>query len=322
MEMQQENNFAARKLFERAVQASPKNRFAWHVWGVFEANIDNIDKARKLLKIGHALNPRDPVLLQSLGLLEYKYSTSNVARSLFRKASLIDSRHQPVWIAWGWMEWKEGNISTAREYYQRALAINSTSESAARCLHAWGVLEQRVGNLSAARRLFRSSLNINSQSYVTWMTWAQLEDDQGNSVRAEEIRNLYFQQRTEVVDDSSWVMGFLDIIDPALDSIKRLFNLEQNSYNKEPSRYNSGVNENATDEESISRSSGSYAGNDLESASGFDLDKFIREVLSLDPEKLDVFLEAPPSPRRIESTRRVFRSGNKKVATLLPQTNI
>lgn len=61
-------------------------------------------------------------------------------------------------------------------------------------LQAWGVLEQRIGNLSAARRLFRSSLNINSQSYITWMTWAQLEEDQGNAIRAEEIRNLYFQQ--------------------------------------------------------------------------------------------------------------------------------
>lgn len=61
-------------------------------------------------------------------------------------------------------------------------------------LQAWGVLEERNGNLSAARRLFRSSLNINSQSYVTWMTWASLEENQGNSVRAEEIRDLYFQQ--------------------------------------------------------------------------------------------------------------------------------
>ncbi|XP_041006918.1 protein high chlorophyll fluorescent 107-like [Juglans microcarpa x Juglans regia] len=92
------------------------------------------------------------------------------------------------------MEWKEGNVAKARELYQIALSINSTSESAARCLQAWGVLEQRLGNLSAARRLFRSSLNINSQSYVTWMTWASLEEDQSNSVRAEEIRNLYFQQ--------------------------------------------------------------------------------------------------------------------------------
>lgn len=56
------------------------------------------------------------------------------------------------------------------------------------------MLEQRAGNLTSARRLFRSSLNINSQSYVTWMTWASFEEEQGNEVRAEEIRNLYFQQ--------------------------------------------------------------------------------------------------------------------------------
>lgn len=80
------------------MQASPKNRFAWHVWGVFESNLGNIDLGRKLLKIGHAVNPRDPVLLQSLGLLEYKFSTANLARVLFRKASELDPKHQPVWI--------------------------------------------------------------------------------------------------------------------------------------------------------------------------------------------------------------------------------
>ncbi|XP_062108790.1 protein high chlorophyll fluorescent 107-like [Humulus lupulus] len=195
MERQQKNNPAARLLFEKAIQSSPKNRFAWHVWGVFEANVGNVDKGRKLLKIGHELNPRDPVLLQSLALLEYKHSTANFARVLFRRASEIDPSHQPVWMAWGWMEWKEGNIATARELYQKALSINSTSDTAARCLQAWGVLEQRIGNLSAARILFRSSLNINSQSFITWMTWAAFEEeDQENFVRAEEIRNLYFQQ--------------------------------------------------------------------------------------------------------------------------------
>lgn len=85
-------------LKQKAVQASPKNRFAWHVWGVFESNLGNIDQGRKLLKIGHAVNPRDPVLLQSLGLLEYKYSTANLARTLFRRASELDPKHQPVWI--------------------------------------------------------------------------------------------------------------------------------------------------------------------------------------------------------------------------------
>lgn len=83
---------------QKAVQASPKNRFAWHVWGVFEANLGNVELARKLLKVGHAVNPRDPVLLQSLALLEYRCSTANLARVLFRRASELDPRHQPVWI--------------------------------------------------------------------------------------------------------------------------------------------------------------------------------------------------------------------------------
>lgn len=319
LEVQQENNRAARQLFEEAVQASPKNRFAWHVWGVFESNLGNVDKGRKLLKIGHALNPRDPVLLQSLGLLEYRYSTANLARVLFRRASEIDPRHQPVWIAWGWMEWKEGNIATARELYQRALSINSTSESAARCLQAWGVLEQKVGNLSAARRLFRSSLNLNSQSYITWMTWASLEEDQGNSVRAEEIRNLYFQQRTEVVDDASWVMGFMDVIDPAIDSIKRLLNLEQNAYYKmeDYSRMTNRKNDTGINEESTGPSSASYiADSNEESGSNFNLDVFMREKLSLDPSKIDIQMEKTQKAAPIKSRyRREVYVSQRKIAT-------
>ncbi|XP_073157759.1 protein high chlorophyll fluorescent 107 [Henckelia pumila] len=298
LEAQQENNPAARRLFEKAVQASPKNRFAWHVWGVFEANLGNVDLARKLLKVGHAVNPRDPVLLQSLALLEYRYSTANLARVLFKRASELDPRHQPVWIAWGWMEWKEGNLSSARELYQKALSIDCNSESAARCLQAWGVLEQRVGNLSAARRLFRSSLNINSQSYVTWMTWASLEEDQGNSVRAEEIRDLYFQQRTEVVDDASWIMGFLDIIDPAIDSIKRLLNL------KKGDEY-SGTNK---DDKYIRDFSA-----DVESESGFNLDRFIRDKLLLEPSKLEVDLEPPRiAPAKASKSWTNIRGSERK----------
>ncbi|XP_009146046.1 protein high chlorophyll fluorescent 107 [Brassica rapa] len=294
LEIQQERFPAARKLFEKAVQASPKNRFAWHVWGVFEAGIGNVERGRKLLKIGHVLNPRDPVLLQSLGLLEYKHSSANLARALLRRAAELDPRHQPVWIAWGWMEWKEGNTTTARELYQRALSIDASTESAARCLQAWGVLEQRAGNLSAARRLFRSSLNINSQSYVTWMTWAQLEEDQGDSDRAEEIRNLYFQQRTEVVDDATWVTGFLDIIDPALDTVKRLLNFGQNSDNN-----NSQLNDTlkymggAKDGQSSQVAGSSVGGReDTETGSGFNLDAFLREKLSLDPSKIEVNLDS------------------------------
>ncbi|KAL4025088.1 hypothetical protein IC575_013464 [Cucumis melo] len=302
LEMQLENNFLARELFE----ASPKNRFAWHIWGLFEANLGNIEKGMKLLKIGHVLNPRDPVLLQSLGLLEYKNSSASLARVLFRRASELDPKHQPVWIAWGWMEWKEGNIVKARELYQRALLIDSASESAARCLQAWGVLEQRVGNLSAARRLYRSSLNINSQSYVTWMTWAALEEDQGNAIRAEEIRNLYFQQRTEVVDDASWVMGFLDVIDPALDIIKRLLKLEQDPF--AASRTADGGPRNASMDDSAASSS---SNNVVESETGFDLDAFIMKKLSIDTSKLEIQLETT-RPKRFKYQRRQLKSENRQ----------
>ncbi|KAI3876533.1 hypothetical protein MKW98_015916 [Papaver atlanticum] len=328
LEMQRENNRTARQLFEKAVQASPKNRFAWHVWGIFEANLGDIEMGRKLLKIGHALNPRDPVLLQSLALLEYKYSTANLARVLFRRASELDPRHQPVWIAWGWMEWKEGNISKARELYQRALSIDSTTESAARCLQAWGVLEQRIGNMSAARRLFRSSLNINSQSYVTWMTWAALEEDQGNFVRAEEIRDLYFQQRTEVVDDASWVMGFMDIIDPTLDRIKRFLNLENSQIQEMDSVRNMvRTNRNSIDDEDFVDTSSSSSLPDLKNeeersdastSSSFDLDGFIKRKLSLDVSGLDFQIEASRTmnPTKVNYSRNVWRPEKR---TLLRQ---
>ncbi|KAM0954501.1 putative tetratricopeptide-like repeat protein Mbb1 [Dioscorea sansibarensis] len=320
VEMQQENNYAARKLFEKAVQASPKNRFAWHVWAIFEANQGGVDKAKKLLKIGHALNPRDPVLLQSLALLEYKHASANLARAIFRKASEIDPKHQPVWMAWGWMEWKEGNLSAARALYQRALSINSTTESAARCLQAWGVLEQRDGNLLAARRLFRSSLNINSQSYITWMTWASLEEEQGNSIRAEEIRDLYFQQRTEIVDDASWVMGFLDIIDPALDSIKRLLSLGETSDFKASDimRKVETMNNNTAEASSDSLSTlliDTIVGNEENAGSlnNFDLDAFVRNKLSLDVSKLDEKLYIF-EPKKTMSYKRSRRSEPKEVA--------
>lgn len=315
LEVQQENVAIARQLFEKAVQASPKNRFAWHVWGVFESNVGNVDLGRKLLKIGIAVNPRDPVLLQSLGLLEYKHSSSNLARMLFKRASELDPSHQPVWIAWGWMEWKEGNIATARDLYQKALSIDATTESAARCLQAWGVLEQRIGNYSAARRLFRSSLNINSQSYITWMTWASLEEKQGNLVRAEEIRNLYLQQRTEVVDDASWIMGFMDVIDPAIDSIKKLLNIDQNKDGAAEKFLNMATTpeSNTIGAEVPADSSSIINGGSTDNANQFDLDQFVREKLSLDPLNLDVQLtksQKPITPRSVTppaTARKVWR---------------
>ncbi|PPS00591.1 hypothetical protein GOBAR_AA20073 [Gossypium barbadense] len=290
----------ARVLFRRASELDPRHQPVWIGVG------DPLGWLKRCKNFfgNQQTNEKEKVGLASFHLLgEAQLWFDQMEKE---KANLDWGHFKACCHAWGWMEWKEGNISTARELYQRALSIDSTTESAARCLQAWGVLEQRAGNLSAARRLFRSSLNINSQSYVTWMTWAALEEDQGNSVRAEEIRNLYFQQRTEVVDDASWVTGFLDVIDPALDSIKRLLNLDQGLINKarEPSKDAESIEDGA--EEPFLTTLGLNDGNDIGYGSRFDLNAFIKDKLSLDPSKLDLLMEnsGNSSPKRVTSPKK------------------
>ncbi|KAG7991178.1 hypothetical protein I3843_02G062000 [Carya illinoinensis] len=335
----------ARELFDAATVADKRHIAAWHGWAVLEIKQGNVKKARQLLAKALKFCGGNEYVYQTLAMLEARANRHEQARYLFRQATKCNPKSCASWLAWaqleiqqenntvarllfeawGWMEWKEGNIAKARELYQIALSINSTSESAARCLQAWGVLEQRIGNLSAARRLFRSSLNINSQSYVTWMTWASLEEDQGNSVRAEEIRNLYFQQRTEVVDDASWVMGFLDIIDPAIDSIKRLLKFGRESLNKDKESLENITEKNGSsiDEDSVGLSSGLSGGKDTESSgTGIDLDAFISEKLSLDPSKLDVQLESyKVSVANRTRPRRIWRS-ERRTAKIPPRVSV
>lgn len=111
-------------------------------------------------------------------------------------------------------------------------------------------------------------------------------------------------QRTEVADDASWVTGFLDIIDPAIGSIKRLLNLDENAF------YLSGTNEKGDEQSSPS--------DDVESETGFDLDGFIHVKLSLDPSKLDVQLETSTEQVELKtkSWRRAWRSEDKTSKTL------
>ncbi|KAF6157070.1 hypothetical protein GIB67_041531 [Kingdonia uniflora] len=262
--MQRENNVVDRQLFKKAVQASLKNRFAWHVWGIFGANLGNIDKGRILLKIDHTLNPRDLILLQSLTLLEYRYSTANLARVLFRRASELDPSLKPT---------------------------------------------------GEAQLRYRSPLNINFQSYLTWMTWTSMEEEQGNTALAEEIRDLYFQQHTEVVDDTSCVTGLLDIFDPAFDSIKSLLKIYQTLYskgddnliNKIETTYSRSIREELAD----TSLSGLPGINDKEggdetispSSSSFDLDTFIKDRLCIDVSKLEVQMEMMTTPKKIKSSR-------------------
>ena len=137
------------------------------------------------------------------------------------------------------------------------------------------------------------------------------------------------------MDDASWVMGFLDIIDPALDSVKKLLNLDQPSVparqdsvksTAEPSPPTTRSSAAQPSETSATRGSDTSglssndAGNSGSKAveapgSDFDLDGFIKKRLALDPAELDAVLEGS-DPRGVVSQRRKRRLPRKPLPLL------
>lgn len=97
----------------------------------------------------------------------------------------------------------------------------------------------------------------------------------------------------------------LDIIDPAIDSIKKLLNINPNSYNKPQ---DSSASEERSDPAGESNT---------ESGSGFNLDGFIRDKLSLDASNLDIDLESKSTNlvgKNSMSLRKVWRPSRSSVS--------
>ncbi|XP_024375259.1 uncharacterized protein [Physcomitrium patens] len=227
MEASQERKTTARNLFKNGIEASPKNRYVWQAWALFEAKEGNKERARQLFQRGQQLNPLDPVIYQSYGLFEYDCGHIAIAKQLFKRGVSVGPQHQPAWIAWAWVEWKEGNLDAARELFQRAIAVDPRSMDAVRAFQAWGILEDREGNVGVARVLFKRALRVDSQNVPTWMSWAAMEERQGNAVRADELRSLCLQQRTEVVDENPWDVNLENMLAPAIDKLRDFLKLEQ-----------------------------------------------------------------------------------------------
>lgn len=80
------------------MEASPKNRYVWQAWALFEAKEGNDERARHLFQRGQELNPKDPVLFQSYGLFEYNCGHLAIARALFKRGIAVAPQHQPLWI--------------------------------------------------------------------------------------------------------------------------------------------------------------------------------------------------------------------------------
>lgn len=130
-------------------------------------------------------------------------------------------------------------------------------------------------------------------------------------------------------------MGFLDIIDPALDSVKKLLNLDQPSGparqdnvkgTTEPSsptvrssaagEYSETSATGGSDTSDLSSNDGDGGGEAAEPpGNGFDLDGFIKKRLALDPAELDAVLEGS-DPKGVVSQRRKRRLPRKPLPLL------
>eukprot|EP00898_Chlorokybus_atmophyticus_P000347 jgi/Chlat1/1312/Chrsp118S01743 len=190
----------ARHYFQLGVRTNPSSAALWQAWALMEVEAGNTYEARRLFKKkchgtvtcgkhGPFGSPS-----KAWALFEHKQGNLETARRLFEEGVRADSSHQPVWQAWAVMEFREGNLDRARELFQKGVWADPTNKN------AWGVLEDRQSNIAFARALYKCAVKADPSSVPSWMAWAQMEERLGDLPRADELRNLCMEKRTETLE--------------------------------------------------------------------------------------------------------------------------
>lgn len=201
MEQRQGSNpEVVRELYRRGLNASPRSRYIFLSFALWEKDQGNIKAARKLFKSGVYLNPQDAALLQAWALMEEETRNVAHARNLFLRASRVDPDHLYVWQAWGCMEQRAGNLDAARECFQQGIwTAPPRATDVSLVFQAWAVLERDVGNPELARELFKCAVKSNPGSEPSWLAWADMEEELGDPLRAQELRGFSMQEKINVV---------------------------------------------------------------------------------------------------------------------------
>jgi tetratricopeptide (TPR) repeat protein len=194
-----------RALYTRGLEASPRSRYTFLSWGLWEKEQGKIEAARKLFRQGAFLNPRDAALPQAWALMEEEQNDLETARKLFRRASKADPSHLYVWQAWGCMEQRAGKLDAARELFQQGIwAAPPRASDTSLVFQAWAVLERDAGNIELARELFKCAVKADARSEPSWLAWADMEEGQGLYERANELRSFSMQERQIIVAPASF----------------------------------------------------------------------------------------------------------------------
>jgi tetratricopeptide (TPR) repeat protein len=196
---------AVRFLYRRALQASPRSRYTFLSWALWEKDMGNFAEARKLFKSGSYLNATDAAILQAWALMEEQLGDRQAARRLFHRASEADPSHLYVWQAWGCMEQRDGNLDAARELFQQGIwAAPPRDRDTTLIFQAWAILEREAGNAELARELFKCAVKADPSSEPSWLAWAEMEEELGFFERANELRTYNMQERQQVTMPGSF----------------------------------------------------------------------------------------------------------------------
>ena len=72
------------------------------------------------------------------------------------------------------------------------------SRNACRLFQAWGVLEEREGSIPLARQLYKCAIKSDPTSEKAWLSWALMEEKQGNEIRAGQAVQVLCSTTTNV----------------------------------------------------------------------------------------------------------------------------
>eukprot|EP00887_Chlorella_sp_A99_P006541 scaffold3.g6541.t1 len=235
-----------RRLYARGLEVSPRSRYTYLSWALWEAGQGHVDEARRLYAQGAQLNPRDAAIFCAWAILEEQQACGGArggeaerhgagagcideARQLFSRGARADPSHLYIWQAWGVLEYRQGRLEEARRLFQQGIwAAPPGVADVSLIFQAWAVLERAAGEVGVARQLFKCAVKADPKSEPSWLAWAAMEEDLGALERANELRNFSMQERQEIVRPANFTTlaparGAGGALAPVIDKIASWF---------------------------------------------------------------------------------------------------
>lgn len=152
---------AARSLFKRAIGANPRNAASYSAWAQVE---DRPEEARRLYRKAHQAHKSNTRSLKNWAVFELKQRNATGAAWVLEQASAVRKGKGrknacddgDVFAMLGAVHWKHGaDTETARAFFRRAIALDQTL---AKAYLLWAELEFAEDRPDAARRILQHGI--------------------------------------------------------------------------------------------------------------------------------------------------------------------